>query len=154
MTKYASQTKVPVDRSRAEIERILSRYGAEGFAYGWRGNTAMIGFETHDKSVRFDLPLPERDDFSRKKRGYGKRPEAAIERDLQQATRQRWRALALAIKAKLEMVETGITSFEEEFLPHIVMPNGQTFGEWAVPQLNDMASKGSMPKLLPSGTVP
>jgi hypothetical protein len=30
-------------------------------------------------------------------------------------TRRRWRALALAIEAKLEVVDTGIASFEHEF---------------------------------------
>ena len=49
--------------------------------------------------------------------------------------RQRWRALALCIKAKLEAVECGITSFEEEFLAHVVMPNGQTFGKLALAQI-------------------
>jgi hypothetical protein len=41
-----------------------------------------------------------------------------------QAYHQRWRALALAIKA----VESGIATFEEEFLAHIALPNGSTVG--------------------------
>ena len=40
--------------------------------------------------------------------------------------RQRWRALNLAIKAKLEAVESGIVTFDQEFLAHIVGPSGQT----------------------------
>ena len=148
---YAKKTTVPVDKSRREIERTLERYGATGFAYGWRESEAMIGFETNGKSVRFVLPLPNRDDFKNPKRGWEPRPQAAIDRDYNQAKRQRWRALSLAIKAKLEMVEVGITTFEEEFLPHIVMPNGQTFAEWALPQLEEMTLAGKMPKLLPAG---
>jgi hypothetical protein len=35
---YAVGTSVPVDRSKAEIERLLIRYGADHFASGWRGN--------------------------------------------------------------------------------------------------------------------
>ena len=35
----------------------------------------------------------------------------------EQACRQRWRALALVIKAKLEAIDAEISTFEEEFLP-------------------------------------
>ena len=35
MRRYAEGTSVPVDRSRAEIERALTRYGATGFGYQW-----------------------------------------------------------------------------------------------------------------------
>ena len=36
--RYAAQTEVSSDRSRAEIERTLRKYGATAFAYGWEGN--------------------------------------------------------------------------------------------------------------------
>ncbi len=145
--KYASKTTVSVDRSRTEIERILQRYGATSFVYGWEESKAMIGFKAHKKAIRFLLPLPNPEEFERSRRGA--RTKQARERLCEQAMRQKWRALTLAIKAKLEMVETGITSFEEEFLAHIVLPNGQTVAEWAVPQLSKI-DVGSMPLALPA----
>lgn len=69
------------------------------------------------------------------------------------ANRQRWRALALVIKAKLEAVETGIVSFEQEFLPHLVLPNGGTVHEWLAPQMEAVYDKGVMPRLLPQLTA-
>ena len=54
------------------------------------------------------------------------------------------------IKAKLEAVETGITEFEDEFLAHIVLPNGQTAGHWMRPQIAKAYESGSMPPLLPA----
>jgi hypothetical protein len=63
--------------------------------------------------------------------------------------RQRWRALALVIKAKLEAVEAGITIFEEEFLAHIVLPDGRTAGEYMVPQIEESYRTKQMPPLLP-----
>jgi hypothetical protein len=33
MSRYAEKTNVPSDKSRAEIESTLRRYGAEGFIY-------------------------------------------------------------------------------------------------------------------------
>jgi hypothetical protein len=70
----------------------------------------------------------------------------------EQAGRQKWRALVLVIKAKLEAVEAGIVTFEEEFLAHIMLPDGRTVGEWTRPQLEAVYSDGSMPALLPGGT--
>jgi len=32
---YAEDTRVPIERSRSEIERTLERYGATAFSYGW-----------------------------------------------------------------------------------------------------------------------
>lgn len=66
----------------------------------------------------------------------------------EQQERQRWRALVLIIKAKLEAVESGITTIEEEFLPHIVTPTGETFGQWAVPQIREMKKTGKLPATL------
>jgi hypothetical protein len=54
----------------------------------------------------------------------------------------------LVIKAKLEAVETGITSFESEFLAHILLPDGSTFGQWAAPELERVYLSGKMPQKL------
>jgi len=53
------------------------------------------------------------------------------------------------VKAKLEAVETGIVSLEEEFLAHVVLPDGSTVGQWAEPQLAELYGRGDMPALLP-----
>ena len=65
------------------------------------------------------------------------------------ACRQTWRALALVVKAKLEAVDAGITVFEEEFLAHIVLPDGRTVGQFTLPQVESAYLTGKMPKLLP-----
>lgn len=144
--RYASKTTVTVDRSRAEIEKTLARYGATSFAYGWENSKALIGFKANGRTIRFMLPLPDREDFTHG-RSRRRRTKDQIEKACDQAKRQRFRALALAIKAKLEMVESGITTFEEEFLAHIVLPSGETIGDWISPQLGEMDS-GRMPPLL------
>lgn len=149
--RYAEDTSVSADRSRAEIERILQRYGASAFSYGWEGNQAAIAFKAQNRLIRFLLPLPDKDahefQFTPAKR-QRRTPEQA-QAAWEQATRQRWRALALAIKAKLEAVEAGITTFEDEFLAHIVLPSGQSVGQWLSPQLEAAYQSGRMPPLLP-----
>lgn len=145
---YAKDTAVPVERSRAELERILERYGANAFAYGWDENGARIQFRAHGRYVRFDLPLPEKGDprFTMHSRGR-RTPEAALA-EWEKACRQRWRALVLVVKAKLEAVESGITVFDDEFLAHIVLPDGQTAGDWLRPQVEEAYASSLMPTRL------
>ena len=108
----------------------------------------MIQFEMNEKRIRFDLPFPHPEEFERNKVG-AQRPRGQVSVAWEQACRQRWRALALAVKAKLEAVESGITTFEEEFMAHIVLPGGQTVGAWMVPQIEVSYKAGKMPPMLP-----
>ena len=55
----------------------------------------------------------------------------------------------MIIKAKLEAVESGITSIEQEFLPYIVLADGRTVSQFILPQIAQVYETGRMPKLLP-----
>lgn len=129
MARYAANTEVSSDRSRSEIEKILKRYGATSFAYMSANDRAVIAFEARNRRVVFTLPLPDLNarEFTHSSRG--PRSASVAGAAWEQACRQRWRALALAIKAKLEAVDCGITTFEDEFLAHIQLPDGQTVGQ-------------------------
>ena len=150
MARYAENTAVASDRSRSEIERTLRRYGASAFAYGWQGHTAQIMFEMAGRRIKFGLPLPDPSsrDFTFTPTGR-ERSASAAEDAYEQAVRQRWRALALVIKAKLEAVEAGISTVEDEFLAHVALPAGGTVGEWMRPRLGEVYATGNMPALLP-----
>ncbi len=151
MPRYAENTAVSSESSRNEIERTLARYGAQQFMYGWDHESAVIMFRAYDRNVRFRLPLPDRKskEFTHTPARGTLRSAQQAEMAWEQATRQRWRALALVIKAKLEAVEAGITEFEDEFLAHIILPSGQTTGEFIRPQIAAAYSRGEMPALLP-----
>lgn len=147
--KYAATTTVTPEKSRAEIEATLQRYGAEAFGFFTDGNRAQIAFELKGRRYRFLVNMPGRTEhrFSYDQRG---RPlnETQKEARLHAEYRQRWRALALVIKAKLEAVESGISTLEDEFLAHVVLPDGRTMSEWARPQLALAYKGGTMPPLL------
>ena len=134
---YAANTSVPVERSRAEIERTLTRYGAKSFAYFTEQGRAIIVFVANERRIRFDLPLPA----------------TTTEKDMK-ASRQKWRALLLCIKAKLEAVEAKIETFEEAFLAHVVLPDGMTMGQHAKPAIALAYKSGELPPLLPAPTKP
>ena len=147
---YAQDTSVPVEKSRAEIERLLMQHGADKFMVGSDSAKAMLAFQIRGKMIQFTLPLPDKSDkrFRTTPTGRIKRNENAAYEGWEQACRSRWRALFLCIKAKIEAVECGITSFESEFLAHFVMPDGKTIGERLLPKLEDATSKGIMPRLM------
>ena len=67
----------------------------------------------------------------------------------EQACRQRWRALLLVVKAKLEAIETGIATFDGEFMANIVLPGGGTVGDWMTPQIERAYLTGAVPAMLP-----
>jgi hypothetical protein len=148
MSRFAANTSVPVERTRQEIEVVLRRYGADQFVSGWEHGRAMLGFRVHDRMVRFELPLPQVGDYKWK---YGA-SDLQKQKQIAQDERQRWRALLLVIKAKLEAVESKIATFESEFLAHIVMPNNRTVGEILIPQIANAYATKTMPKLLGDGS--
>lgn len=149
MTRFAKDTLVSVGSSKAEIERIVERYGAEQFMLGWSAEQALIAFTMNGRQIRFVLAMPDRAErrFTHHSRG-ARAPDAAL-KEWEQACRQRWRALALVIKAKLEAVESGISVFEDEFLANIVMPSGRTVGDEIRPAIEQAYLTRQMPSLLP-----
>ncbi len=151
MTRYAENTAISAEASRGEIERTLLRYGAAAFSYGWEGNKALVAFKMRGKFIRFVLEMPDREDqqFKLTETKRWARSEEAAYKAWEQACRQKWRALALVVKAKLEAVESGITSFEEEFLAAIMLPNNQTVGQYVLPQVTIAYESGKMPALIP-----
>lgn len=150
MGKYAANTEVSEEKSRAEIETILRRYGADAFSYGWEADRAIITFRAHDRVIKFEIPMPQRSEFVEYKDRYGymkARSDNAVWTEWQKARRQRWRALALVVKAKLEAVECGISEFELEFLANIVLPDGSTVGKFVLPKVAEAYVTGGMPRL-------
>lgn len=149
MTRYAENTSVSVASSKAEIEKIVERYGAGQYMSGWSEERALIAFTMQSRQVRFILPMPDKSErrFTHHSKGT-RTPDAAL-KQWEQACRQRWRALALVIKAKLEAVESGISIFEDEFMANIVLPGGKTVSEEVRPRIAKAYETGAITPLLP-----
>ena len=149
--RFAQDTSVSVEKSRAEIEAMLVRNGASALMAGLNATEAIIAFEMKDRKVIFRLPLPAKNEkrFMYSDNGRRIRTLDGQIKAWEQACRSRWRALALAIKAKLEAVAIGITTFEDEFLAHIMMPDGMTVGQHTRPLIAESYKSGSVPPLLP-----
>jgi hypothetical protein len=128
MARYAATTRVPVDRSRAEVQKVLRRYGATRIAEGWTPQGACVHFEIRGTIVKLELPMPTVVEVRAALKN--KSPtEHALRRACDQAERQRWRCFVLLLKAKLESVDMGVVTFEREFMPHLVLDTGATVAE-------------------------
>jgi hypothetical protein len=153
ISRYAEKTSVSAHRSIEEIDHILKRYGATQFATGRDddGRRAIISFRISKISYKLEIPIPDKSEFAFSGAGYRKRKRTPLQIDqaYEQAYRQRWRAMALVIKAKLEATAAGISSIEKEFMPDIMLPGGITVKDYLIPQLADAMQSGKMPLALP-----
>lgn len=169
MQRFAKNTRVPWEETRKQIERVLMQYGAGGFGYAWDRRP-----EPNPDAGRFGQPKTiERDIVFITFKMPGK-PEAKAEADKAwraikmtvpmptlveaggsqdrhgKAIRQRWRAMLLVIKAKLEGVACGIESLDHAFLADIVTDSGETVSQRFIPQL-EAIYRGPKTPLLTAG---
>ena len=131
MSRYANKTEVSVEKSQAELKKILIRYGATAFMLGESGDRAMIQFSISGRIVKFTLEMPDRssDDFLLTSSRGLERSEAAAYKAWEQACRQKWRALCLFVHATLEAVEEGVVDFDEAMMPVTLIDGRHTFHE-------------------------
>lgn len=147
---YAATTSVSVEKTETEIKALLRKHGAGSFMTGEEATRATIAFQMADRRVIFRLPLPAQTErrFALDGRNNA-RPADKRLAAWEQACRSSWRALFLCIKAKLESVESGIETFEDAFMPHIMMPDGSTVSENVRPRIAQAYATQTMQPLLP-----
>jgi hypothetical protein len=139
MGKYAEGTSVPVERSQVEINKVLTKFGADQLAQASSLSPpgVLMGFRVKGRLIRFHLPMPDA-------KGYRGTP-LQIEKEYNAECRRRWRALLLVLKAKLEAVNSGITTFEQEFYAHTVLSTGMTIYESTHKEVNRSLESGKPP---------
>lgn len=138
MRTFAEGTSVSVERSKAELDSLLGKHGATG-----RGvmsddveGKAFVYFILGGERFQLVVPLPKLGDFPRKDqvpRGWDGWSDAKTAewryRAWEQACRERWRAVLLLVKSKLEIVRLGMSSVRHEFMADLVLANGKTVAE-------------------------
>jgi len=145
---FAKKTKVSVEHSKMELERLVGTMGATDYmTYSGEGGE-IIGFKVKGFVIKMKIPPIHPERFSKTPTGR-ERTEEQTNRVLQQERMRLWRALILMIKAKWEAIQEGITTLENEFLPHMMLPNKQTVREYLGPQLETLLKAGKMPPMLP-----
>jgi len=148
--QYAQGTDVSVGRSIGELERLVAKHGATGFGYGTDDEQgySQVVFRISDRLIRFRVAKPDVADFRRTPTN---RPRSLADARRFAMTEERrlWRSLVLVIKALLVAVADGVIDLSEAFMPYMLLPSGQTIGEWTGPQLDDIYATNRMPTILP-----
>lgn len=137
MSPYAERTDVPVTRSQSQLIDLLKKHKATQTAVAWSEEAGQVGFQLNGRVYKITVPIPAK-------------PIRGV--SVQQMERSRWRVLHLVVKAKLEAVESGITSVEQEFLAHVVLPNGRTVFEETAPIIEQAYLTGTVRPLLELGS--
>jgi len=144
---YANKTTVSEEKSKHEIESLLMRHGADSFGYMRGKQEIQIMFELNGFSYRLAITIPTVEQFMTTATGRERKVEAA-HKEQDQETRRLWRALALWLKAMIVADTDGIVTLKQSLLPFTMLPNGDTFSQYALPQLELLQSNGKMPTLL------
>lgn len=129
---YAENTTVPVEKSLTEIVTLIKKAGGARIAQMEDMDALAVQFFLSERMLRFRVPVPTAEAMPLRDNGnnrYTDIPLAARKKKADAIRRQRARALLLVIKAKLESVESGVETFDEAFLPNIVMSDGSTVWE-------------------------
>jgi hypothetical protein len=142
---YARNTSVPVERSRAEIERTLSKYGATRFGTMTEPDGATIYFEHKGRQIQLRVPMPPRTDkqFTQGRSSWRTVANSKRDQRYEQEYRRRWRVLLITVKAMLEAVDSKVLTFDQAFLAHIVIPGtAKTLGDALLPRLDALHASG------------
>ena len=155
-TGFASKTKVPVERTKMEIDALLAKHGAtsRGIAVNDTDGTASIGFVRGGLKYRLAVPLPKAEAVRKgdKPPGWPKwtdeRKADWTRAEWEQRCRTRWRSMLLLLKAKFEAVAMHVSSVEKEFMADLVLPDGQTVEASLGAAIHEALGSGKMPTLL------
>jgi hypothetical protein len=164
--RFAEGTSVSAEKSRIEIEHLLAKHGATQRSFATDDDTGrtVLTFRLSERMARISMavdaasiPDPSKSDWNQKPatpKGWAgwavprRREWVAAKRD--QMNRELMRRLLLVLKAKLELIQDGVTTFEREFLADILLPNGETMHEAIRTRLAEAYDTGNMPLLLPA----
>lgn len=135
--RYAERTRVSESKSRADIEAELRRHDCDQIAVFTEATQVCFGFVKENRMYRFGIELP-----------------VAGVAGANQERRRLLRTMFLYIKGRLNAVEDGLKTFEDEFLPNAVLADGHTVIEHAREQYAAITAGGDRPTrlLLPGAT--
>lgn len=142
-------TSVSVDKSQAEIRKLLIDYGAARFLFGEeeRDGVRWAGIEFgHDGNVvRMSVPLKTPDEKPLKakaQRAVSRTYAQILNEAYEQEAKRVWRVLYWSLKSRMVAVDEQLETFEQAFLAHLVDPaSGMTVWQALSPTFHAGAFK-------------
>jgi len=132
-TLYMETTKIATERTVAEIQKVLSQYGAQRIMTEYdNGEVVSLSFEILVNNVELPFRLPCRWRFiydilkSRRNKTISNRGADAL---ADQSKRIAWRQILRWVESQLALVQTDMVKIQEVFLPYMMDVSGQTLYE-------------------------
>lgn len=120
-------TKISSFKTVSQIQQILAQSGAMSININYDNKSEPAGLifviKVHDEYVNFQLPSNWQGVFNRLKNDPKVQKTFKTE---QQARRVAWRILKNWTEAQLAIIDAGLATLPEVFLPYAVMRNGLT----------------------------
>lgn len=131
---FMETTKIAPERTVAEIQKILSNYGANAVLTEYKDReVSAVSFKINIEGRDVPFRLPCRDeaisDFLFKRKKNMTHTDRVIDNIKEQAKRVAWRQILRWVEAQMAMVETDMVKIHEVFLPYMQTPNGETLFE-------------------------
>jgi hypothetical protein len=101
----------------ADLEKLLVSHGVTVFGYERLDDLAVVRFRFIDRKLRLVVKMPDwnSDEYKLTPTRRGIRSATARQQAYWADVAKTWKAMRNLIAAKLEGIETGITTFEAEF---------------------------------------
>lgn len=145
MARYAEGTAVTVDKSMADIRRLLLAAGCTHYASGEGPDSAGVQFRLGGLHYRFEVQRPSWEELRER---YGSPGRVDQAKAVDGEWRRRWRARHLWVKAQIEFADVEPDAFAASMLGYLVLPDGRTLADWAEPQIEEAYLTGAMPPLM------
>lgn len=126
-------TKIEPEQTIGEIQKMLSRYNVAAMMTEYDGpHVSSVSFKLNidGKMLGFRLPCnwrAVREIFNDPK--HERRLKCRRDERDEQAIRTSWRIIAAWIEAQLALIEVGMVTIPQIFLPYAVMPDNRTLAE-------------------------
>lgn len=144
-TNYVRGASITCAASRAEIQEMLTEYGATGFRTGSEGGRTIIAFTADRRRFRFLYEPPGSPEPAGASRGSEPPRSLPRPKSHEELSRRYWHKLSMLIRVKLDAVGAGIATFEEEFLAYMVLPGGETVAQSVRPGIARAYATGVRP---------
>lgn len=145
--RYAEGTTVAPEKSRIEIEALLTKFKATAYSWTITPTTATIRFQWSHGGVAYTARLavaaPTFDDtFRRLAKVRRHVTNDVVHKEIAAEYRRIHRLLLLKLKGDLVAVTEGLCSAVEVLLPYLETPDGLTVAEALIPRLPELTTRG------------
>lgn len=137
-----AKTEISIEKSKIQTNELLKKFGVSGIQWTWLDNMEVLRFihtfevEGVKHQMGYEIQIPE----------MGIKRGRAYETRLERNDRQAYRIVWHVLKARFVAVESGLKTFEEEFLSDIIykLPDGsmKKIGDVMLKKLTDSAGVG------------